>query len=228
MAGANGFLGGEPFINREYIFENHLYVENRVINGTTYLICKFKNTKACPARGKLSFGIFTLTKNHTHLPNVRIQAQRSFRQELLNASRSQPINNRQIYNELRQFHEEAAVGVTYSSMQSIMYCRRKNNTPEEVNSLEDLTEILNEEQWLHLKQHENGTLNFILINDVDNSASVLIIDQAFASSICNSGQFFLHISKTSVPSSLEATQLLRLMSVVNGRVSVIVFLNYSF
>lgn len=66
-----------------------------------YYAYKLSNSRSCPGRGQKRLGVFTLTIEHSHSPNWRIQAERTFRQELINAARTQPFRLREIYNQIR-------------------------------------------------------------------------------------------------------------------------------
>ncbi|XP_043469616.1 uncharacterized protein LOC122503219 [Leptopilina heterotoma] len=172
----------------------------------------------CAGRGTLNEnGEFFITSAHSHAPNRREEQERVFRQELYNAARNQPHGNREIYNNIRNFHGNAHIGMPFNNMQANMNRWRVQNVPPNPVSIESYARLLNSEEWNHLRHYNNGSLQFQLTTE-EIVPSLVIFDPNFVADLFLNAELYIDVSKKAIPANIECEQLLTIMSVKNGYV----------
>lgn len=93
-----------------------------------------------------------------------------------------------------------------------MYKWRNLNSPPAVRSLASYVEEVCSDNWSHLLQCTNGTMNVSLIIGEDLSESVLFMNSEFVRETSVRGFFYIDATFKVVPKAVGALQFLTIMS----------------
>lgn len=123
-------------------------------------------------------------------------------------------------------YPEAAVTVTYPSVESSMRRWRKSVHPRIPTSLEEYGVILRLPQWSHILGYKNDTrhMQCATVTAADGSISVIFGDPEFIDSLSESTDIFVDATFKVVPAINGAYQLLTVMANFHDHVSIYVII----
>ncbi|XP_043478481.1 uncharacterized protein LOC122508888 [Leptopilina heterotoma] len=89
-----------------------------------------------------------------------------------------------------------------------MYKWRTKSLPPEINSLESYANIVNMNNWKHLLNHQNGSLNVSSVVGTNLDTSVIFVDLNFANKVCENCNIFIDATFKVVLTVNDVQQLL--------------------
>ncbi|XP_043480989.1 uncharacterized protein LOC122510421 [Leptopilina heterotoma] len=198
---------------RNHIWDDYRYdIHSHTATATYYVCINYKNG-TCPGRGVKKNDEFEVTTAHNHRPNRGELKERLFKQNLYVNVSTRDGNYRQIYDEVRLSHPEGARNWPFARCENTMYKWRQKNSPQPVNCFSDYVNVINSNEWKHLKDYDTGSLNVSLATTNDLSKSIVIVDPEFVQHLGINGFVFLDGTFKSVPCLINGLQLITLITI---------------
>ncbi|XP_051153730.1 uncharacterized protein LOC127285708 [Leptopilina boulardi] len=105
------------------------------------------------------------------------------KQELCVKSINEGNKFKEIYNQTRRNHPEAAVHLPFAKCENLMFKWRRTTWPRRPNSLREYAQLLNSQEYDSWRQYNGGEFTVSHITDIAGSNSVIFIDPLFAKKI---------------------------------------------
>lgn len=110
-------------------------------------------------------------------------------------------------------HPEGARNWSFARCENTMYKWRQKNNPQPVHCFSDYVNVINSNEWKHLKDYDSCSLNISLATANDLSNSIVIVDPEFVQHLGINKFVFLDGTFKSVPCLINGLQLITLITI---------------
>ncbi|XP_074106876.1 uncharacterized protein LOC141532433 isoform X2 [Cotesia typhae] len=205
----------------EKIIDGFGYNCYRTCENVSYVRCYERSSKGCYACGKIKNGQLTLSVNHDHDNDPKLELYAVFQEELYNATISRPYRSpRLIYDHYSPSHYEASRIYTWAKMQPLMdiWKRRDRSHPYPPipRDLQHYVTLLGLPQYNHLTVYPQGQLSFSTLEVPDNSFLTIFYDLNFVRSISTS-TLLMDGTFRSTPKEPKVYQLFTILVLTNDK-----------
>ena len=135
---------GEKLNSTNYISGGYRYTKNRESNGTIYLKCTLARQNACEGLAKIStlVNLLEITRAHNHSESEYKSHSIVLANRIKRTVEISTDNLREIFNLECRNSTEAATTLTFKTLESTMFKRRRSHLPKLPVSPEEFDQLL--------------------------------------------------------------------------------------